>query len=467
MKMLRILATRLVITAVCLGLGSAQAATTLLYAVSGWGTTDRVTAFDPNSSGIVAPILTIPERHGALSLTFDPALRLYTQFFNEADIFMYPPNAHGNVAPIFTAFGSETSANGIAVDSRGYIFTLSGLGANINGYAPGATSPFITIPCTNSYAWGIAVDDEDNVIVTTLPKFGSNGPLAPYAVKVFSPRLETPTPIRTISGANTALGGADSKVSFSKLTGRIYVSYSGGGTAASKVLVFEKHANGNVAPLRVITGAATGLGMYITGVVGNPITGEIFVLSSTRDNAAVTVYPQLANGNVAPVRAFTDPVENFGTDIAFSPAAAYSVNAGGAATTDFNADTNFTGGTPITWTNGVDTSLLVGIAPTQNVLRSDREGKFTYKFTGLTPVTFHTLTMYFVENYFSAPNQRLFSLSANGSPLVVNLDIFAEAGAKFKAIQHSALVYSDVNGEILIQATATKDQAKIGAILVN
>ena len=280
------------------------------------------------------------------------------------------------------------------------------------------------------------------------------------------PQLSSTTPIRIIAGANTGLHDPlGFKLAYSKLSGRLYAG------VGNEVFVFDVHADGDTAPLRTISGAATGLRTFMRGLAANPVTGEIFVLTSgTTDTlpegSGITVYPRLANGNTAPIRTITGKFDN-SNSIAFTPPASVSINAGGTAATNFTADSNYTGGGVVTWADTVDTSALIGIVPAQSVLRSDREGNFTYKFTGFAPSSYHAVTVYFVENYFTAPGKRIFTVYANGAPLADDLDVFAEARARFKAIQRTMIVPATGNGEIFIQQLPTKDQSKIGAIVIN
>jgi hypothetical protein len=318
---------------------------------------------------------------------------------------------------------------------------------------------------------GLAVDSDDNVIVGVLGRKDANGQLLPdfSTIEIFPPQLNGGVPIRIIAGSNTGLDGTGGySLAYSKLSGRIY---AGSFTGQPKVLVFDSHANGNVAPLRTITGAATGLKSFIGSLAGNPATGEIFVLSTDAQGvAAITVYPQLANGNTAPTRTIRDSVTGFtsSTAIAFTPPPTLAINAGGGASSNFSADSYVTGGASVTWTNPVDTSWLVGVPPPQNVLQSDREGNFSYKITGFVPGSQHTVTAYFVENYFTAINKRVFNFYVNGVIYLQDFDVFMQADFKrFKAIQRTFIVYATGKGEIFVQGIATKDQAKVGAIVVN
>ena len=103
------------------------------------------------------------------------------------------------------------------------------------------------------------------------------------------------TPLRTISGGATGLDGPFG-LSVDTVNNEVAVANNTG--TAMSLTVYSRSANGNVAPLRTIQGAATGLGFPI-GVVVDTVNNEIVADS---DNLSVTVYSRTANGNVAPLR---------------------------------------------------------------------------------------------------------------------------------------------------------------------
>ena len=65
------------------------------------------------------------------------------------------------------------------------------------------------------------------------------------------------------------------------------------------VLIFSTKANGNVAPLRVLKGSATGI-KFPSGVWIDTKNDEIWV--ANWGNHSATVYPRTAQGNVKPLR---------------------------------------------------------------------------------------------------------------------------------------------------------------------
>ena len=72
---------------------------------------------------------------------------------------------------------------------------------------------------------------------------------------------------------------------------------------APSITVYERTASGNIAPIRALAGAATGLSAPLWLAVDS-VNNELFVLNfdSTSMTSAVTVYSRTASGNTAPIR---------------------------------------------------------------------------------------------------------------------------------------------------------------------
>ncbi len=81
---------------------------------------------------------------------------------------------------------------------------------------------------------------------------------------------------------------------------------------APKLLVFNRTDSGNTAPKRVIRGAQTGLGSWISSVVHDPAARQLLVFAhvdnpdSTR-TARILVFDDQADGNALPVRTIGGP----------------------------------------------------------------------------------------------------------------------------------------------------------------
>ena len=169
---------------------------------------------------------------------------------------------------------------------------------------------------------------------------------------------------------------------------------------------------------------------YITGTVtGNP----------------------LQNGQVAPD---TVPLAGWTVNLLGDVPAA-QIDAGGNGVAGYGADTDFSGGTPVTTNTAIDTSQVFNPAPLA-VYQSGRaatDGSFTYKITGLTPGVAYAVRLHFAEIVFVAPGQRKFNVTINGTQVLTDFDIFAAAGAANTAIIQSFDTVADPSGTITITFT--------------
>ena len=169
-----------------------------------------ILAFAPGASGDVAPLLTIEGSNttlfGPTALTFDSSGNLLVSNSGTASILIFAPGSSGNVAPTATIGGANTGISDpecVVEDGSGFIYVCNAALNTITVYSPGATG---------------------NV-----------------------------TPIRTLAGSNTKLQGPTT-VAFDA-AGNLYVANSG----ANTITVYSKGASGNQAPLRTVGGSNTGL----------------------------------------------------------------------------------------------------------------------------------------------------------------------------------------------------------------
>ncbi len=262
------------------------------------------------------------------NVAFDRSGNLYVQSFaSEADTFVYAPHPDQGDKPtrIFSLYFPDTQ--GIGVDNSGFEYVLSGDTCCFVAVGPpGASGTF-----SNSYhvnplrtvgvgfvfpPWTqtLAIADGRNYLVV-LPGTPNNA-----IVTYPGGRHGSANPLRTISGANTTLGSCppsscdQNAITVSPATGSLYVAVSSGQTL-THICVFAENAEGNVKPLRVIEGPATGLtGKVITGIAVSQVTGNIFVMVKSAQFSApgrIEVFGSQAHGNVAPIRTFTDRVSRF------------------------------------------------------------------------------------------------------------------------------------------------------------
>jgi hypothetical protein len=165
--------------------------------------------------------------------------------------------------------------------------------------------------------------------------------------------------------------------------------------------------------------------------------------SSTATTGAFTITVTGTSGTTA-TTTFTLNVSTSSLDI----------DAGGAASGSWVADKDYSGGTALTYTNAVTTSLLTGTVPPSTVLQSQRYGNgssFTYTIPGYTSGSSHTVTLYFVENYVTGTGKREFNVLINGTQVLTNYDVYAAAGGQFKAVEKSFTTTANSSGQLVIQ----------------
>lgn len=280
---------------------------------------NSVTVYAKGANGDVPPIAAIAGSHTALripqGIALDAARNIYVvNHSGLGSVTVYPAGANGNVAPTQTISGSKTGMNGpegIALDSSRNIYVAnsfggaSGLGS-VTVYPAGANgnvAPITTISGSNTglnFPEGITLDASLNVYVTTFV----GGPSGLGNVSVYAAGANgNVAPIRTITGSNTRLHGPVG-IALGGRGGIYVVNYdSPSRPAPGSVTVYPAGANGNVAPLRTISGSNTGL--FGSLGIARAAGGNIHVANQQGGVGrlgSVTVYASGANGNVAPIR---------------------------------------------------------------------------------------------------------------------------------------------------------------------
>ena len=130
-----------------------------------------------------------------------------------------------------------------------------------------------------------------------------------------------------------------------------------------------------------------------------------------------------------------------------------AINAGGGAAGSFVADTDFNQGNEFSDTStSIDTSGVSNPAP-QAVYQTCRwNSSFTYTIPGLTPGTTYTVVLDWAELTFQAAGRRVFNVAINGSPVLINFDVYATVGYK-KALARQFMVTANGSGQIVIAFT--------------
>jgi fibronectin type 3 domain-containing protein len=187
--------------------------------------------------------------------------------------------------------------------------------------------------------------------------------------------------------------------------------------------------------------------MIATGVTGNSFT-DVMLTPGTTYFYQVNATSQ-ASGESALSNEASANVPTTGTSV--QPLA---INVGGlVGANNFVQDTGFSGGATNAYPDKIDVSGVANPA-SQAVYRSERWAPFTYTIPNLTPGAGFTVRLHFAETAFSGTGQRAFNVAINGTTVLANYDIFADAGAQFKATEKVFSANADSTGKITIAFTA-------------
>jgi len=146
-----------------------------------------------------------------------------------------------------------------------------------------------------------------------------------------------------------------------------------------------------------------------------------------------------------------------------SSSSAIRVHAGGGAYTDpsnqvWSADYGYNSGSAWSTSHGISSTNTPALYQAERWSPS-----LQYQF----PVSngTHTVTLKFAEIFFTSRNQRVFNVYINGQPMLSNLDIIAQTGGPFIALDKSFTV-NVTNGMVNIQFQQIVDNPKISAIQI-
>jgi hypothetical protein len=147
---------------------------------------------------------------------------------------------------------------------------------------------------------------------------------------------------------------------------------------------------------------------------------------------------------------------------------AISLNCGGGAAQPFVADTDFGSGAASSTTHAINTSdWLTSPVPPQSVLQTNRHGQMTYRMGGFTPGGSRSVTLYFVEHFWSAAGKRLFNVIINGNQVLTDFDVFADAGGQYIAVRRTFTTTANASGEVVVQFISGVDNPIVNGIVVN
>lgn len=326
-----------------------------LYAeilVGGYG--DGVTpvplrGFADNANGNVAPIRVLGGPTTGLKTPaggiYEPVENvIYVADFYGTAIRVFNANANGDAAPTRVVGPTYTGqARSVAVDvthnellafTGGCCYAAFDRGANDDVFFKryvqwGGLSGSMTQQ--NSPSALVYMAPTDEVAETDTD---SASPYTPKLLVFNRSDSGNTAPKRMLKGTNTQFGSYASGLAYDAAARRLYVgAYTTNVdlSRSARVLVFDDAANGNVAPLRSIAGAATGLELpasaYIAGLAIDPEHQHLIVSISDYSVAAnnkLLVFAQGASGNTAPLQT----IAGASTDLPKSLGAPFWVSSG-------------------------------------------------------------------------------------------------------------------------------------------
>ncbi len=260
---------------------------------------------------------------------------------------------------------------------------------------------------------------------TVVPQFMNIDYVRLYqAAPPAGPTSLTATPV---SNSQVQLNWTASTTSDTNLTYNIFRSTTSG----------SEHSISNTNMANMI---ATGVkGTSFTDVMLTPGTTYFYQVNATSQASGESALSNEAAGSVPTTGTNVQPI---------------AISAGGlVGVNNFVQDTGFSGGATNAYPDVIDVSGVANPAP-QSVYRTERWAPFTYTIPNLTPGGSYSVRLHFAETAFAAAGQRAFNVAINGTTVLANYDIFADAGAEFKATEKVFTSTADSAGKIAIAFTA-------------
>jgi 6-phosphogluconolactonase (cycloisomerase 2 family) len=226
---------------------------------------DKMVVFPHDASGNISPKRQLHTMHRVYNIAVDePKAELFVTVEFPPEVDVYRKEASGEELPLRRLFGPNTGLNsvhGIAIDEKNQLLYVNTWGHYSDFTKPG----------TGKY---------EDPAIKVYPLYASGDM----------------KPLRVIQGDKTQLDWPGA-MKLNPENGDMYVANDIG----QSVLVFSNvsTANGNIAPVRTIKGSKTKLS-YPTGVALDLTNREVWV--SNMGAASATVYPLMADGDVAPSR---------------------------------------------------------------------------------------------------------------------------------------------------------------------
>ena len=345
------------------------------------------------------------ERWGSMSYNLPVANGTYTVKLHFAEIYWSAPGQR-----VF-----DVTAEGTKMLSAYDILKKVGPNtATIETFAVTVTDGQLTL----AFAPGPAGADEPKVSAIEVFTFNSTGNQPPVANAGADQTLTLPTSSTRLTGTGTDPDGNVASYAWTQMSGPNTASFSNKAVA-------QPTLSGLVAGPYVFS-------LVVTDNAGAP---------SVADQVSVTV-------NAAPTGGVT---------------AVYRLNAGGPALTTsglaFAADQYVSGG------NEADSSNPIAGTTDDTLYQTERWGTMTYALPVANGT--YTVKLHFAEVYWSAPGQRVFDVTAEGTKVLSAYDIVRKAGPNTAVMETFTINVTD--GQLTLAfapGTAGADEPKVSAIEV-
>jgi hypothetical protein len=352
--------------------------------------------------------------------------------------------------------------------------------------APGNANVTVTTSNGTSAPAGFAVIPPPPALTAITPASATQGAMVPVTISgsnfTASATVSVSSSGVTVSNVSVASASqltATFTIAANAITGSSNVTVStSGGTSSPVTFVINPGPPtlSSVTPASGVQGTTVPVTLNGSGflagaalAVSNPgvAVSNVTVVSASQITASFTIAANAATGN-----ANITVTTSTGTSgsVAFSitaPAVFTPIRINAGSTTPFTdplgivwaADSNFTGGGPVSNTNPVNGTPNPALYQTAHY--GDISPTLTYQFT--VPNGSYTVNLKFDENGFTQAGQRVFNVVVNGQTALPNFDIFARAGALFQAVD-AAIPVTVSNGQISIQLVSVLRNPRICAI---
>jgi DNA-binding beta-propeller fold protein YncE len=277
-----------------------------------------IAVYARTADGAAVPLRTISGLSTGLQSAYGIAVdaannEILTADLDTRSVSIFSRTASGDISAVRTISGSVSNydrPSGVAVDTvHNEIIVVNAIQIGFNSVkvysrtASGNVGPMRVISGDSTglnWPQGVAVDPINNEIFVLNIDFAN--PLA-NSILIYRRTSEGDVaPVRTITGGATELDEPWG-IAIDVTHNEILVADRGG-----SILVYPRTASGDTAPVRVISGAATGL-IEPSGIAVDPGSNEMVVANpdlNTDFHNSILVYDRSANGNAAPLRKISE-----------------------------------------------------------------------------------------------------------------------------------------------------------------